>query len=132
MCATTFQPSGNRVDLTTTAQFRFVDGPDTGLYSTAGDMLRFVTALRSGKLLDRDFLSLATGGGIPVVPKDPSVSHCSSDTVSCTTCSTSATSRLDDFQDLGWVAVVLSNHDREAVDAIVRRQREIVTRRGIR
>ncbi|TDD95017.1 serine hydrolase domain-containing protein [Jiangella asiatica] len=133
------QPSGDRVDFTTTPQFKFVDGPDTGLYSTASDLFRFITALRSGKLLDLDFLSLATGSGVPVAPRDPGLSHWfvgygfMHDVFGRRHIFTRSgggpgrATRLDDFQDLDWVAVVLSNYDDKSIDAIVTREREIIT-----
>jgi CubicO group peptidase (beta-lactamase class C family) len=133
------QQSGDRVDFTTDPQFKFVDGPDTGLYSTAADLLRFITALRAGKLLDLDFLSLATGSGVPIASRDPDVSHWfvgygfmhdvfgGRDILTRSGGGPGRATRLDDFQNLDWVAVVLSNYDNKSIDAIVTRERQIIT-----
>jgi CubicO group peptidase (beta-lactamase class C family) len=137
------QQSGTRVDFTTTPYFEFIGGPDGGAYSTAEDLLRFVTALRTGRLLNRSFAELVTGGKVPVPP---------------TGRPTGASQRLagygfedlifgdrrvfghpgggpgratnlDVYPDLGWVSVVLGNYD-TTIDPIVDLQRQLIGSQG--
>ncbi|MBF8184634.1 beta-lactamase family protein [Nonomuraea sp. K274] len=62
---------GERYDFTTSERFQFVGLPAGGAFSTAGELLKFVMALREdGTLLKKAFAELATSGKAPDVPSD--------------------------------------------------------------
>ncbi|GLW12681.1 serine hydrolase [Microtetraspora sp. NBRC 13810] len=137
------QPSGARVDFTTTPMFGFVGGPDGGAYSTAPDLLRFASALRAGRLLDPAYTELVTTAKVPVPPRpgspaterefadygfhdfvvagQPIYGHPGS--------GPGVATNLDVHPGSDWVAIVLGNYD-SGVKAIVQREREISTRRA--
>jgi CubicO group peptidase (beta-lactamase class C family) len=133
------QPSGGRVDFTTTPIFGFVGGPDGGAYSTASDLLSFAVALRSGRLLDPAYTDLITTAKVPVPPRpgtpagtvefagygfhDFSVDgrrihgHPGSGPGTAT--------NLDVRTSADWVAVVLGNYDTGVKDIVAMERRLI-------
>jgi CubicO group peptidase (beta-lactamase class C family) len=138
------QPTGNRIDFTTTDHFGFVGGPAEGIYSTAFDLLEFSGALRDGRLLIPAFAELFTSGKVPLSPADRPVTpaqarfygygfriavtggqlvagHSGSGPGTAT--------NIDIYPHLDWIAVVLSNYD-TTVEPIVQKARELITRLG--
>ncbi|GGU34785.1 serine hydrolase domain-containing protein [Lentzea flava] len=135
------QPSGGRGDFTATPHHWFVGGPDGGAYATAGDLLRFATALRAGRLLPPALVGLVTGGKLPVPPGErPTTAdqwltgygfedhvygrrhvfgHPGSGPGRAT--------NLDVFPGDEWVAVVLGNYD-TSIGPIVDLARHLVSR----
>jgi CubicO group peptidase (beta-lactamase class C family) len=134
------QPGG-RVDFVTTPEHWFVGGPDGGAYSTAGDMLRFATALRAGRLLHPSLVELVVGGKVPVPPgeRPPIASQWLSgygfdDSVHgrCHVFGHSGggpgrATNFDVFPDQDWVSVILGNYD-NPVTPIVVMARQLITR----
>jgi CubicO group peptidase (beta-lactamase class C family) len=137
------QPSGDRVDVTTTPLFGFIGGPDGGAYSTAPDLLRFANALRDGRLLDHAFTELSTTAKVPVPPGNGSPAterefacygfhdivvagqrmygHPGS--------GPGVATNLDIHPESDWDAIALGNYD-SGVKAIVQREREIITQQA--
>jgi CubicO group peptidase (beta-lactamase class C family) len=129
------QPDGGRADATTMPYFPFVGGPFTGAFCSAGDLLRFATALHGGRLLNHAYTAVATSGKQATGPEPPQfygygqvetiigdrrvVGHSGS--------GAGRANNLDVFPGSGWVAVVLSNYD-TTVRPIVDLARELITR----
>ncbi|WP_052847598.1 serine hydrolase domain-containing protein [Streptomyces avicenniae] len=135
------QPSGERIDFTTTPLLGHIGGPDAGAYSTAPDLLRFAGALHDGTLLDPAYVGLITSAKVPVPPRPGTPSgerefaaygfheflsggrslhgHPGSGpgTATC----------LDVHADTDWVAIVLGNYDTGVRD-IVAEARATITR----
>jgi CubicO group peptidase (beta-lactamase class C family) len=140
------QPSGERVDFTTTEYFGFIGGPAEGVYSTAPDLLEFVGALRDGRLLSPAYTDLFTNGKVPLSPTDPPIPTTPAQSrfygygfrstitggqriVGHSGTGQGWATNLDIYPDLDWVAVVLSNDD-IPVAPIVDKERELITRLG--
>lgn len=133
------QPGGGRADATTMRGFPFVGGPFTGAYCTAGDLLRFATALHGGRLLDPGFTSVVTGGKQAIDPNNPpggpqfyGYGHVETTIgghriVGHTGGGPGRANNIDVFPDSGWVVIVLSNYD-TSVRPIVDLARQLVTR----
>jgi CubicO group peptidase (beta-lactamase class C family) len=132
---------GEPVDFTTDVHFGFVGGPADGVYSTAPDLLRFATALREGRLVNRAFTDVFVSAKVPLSPTDPPVTpgqlRCYGYGFRTTILNgqlivghsgsgPGVMTNLDIYPDLGWVAVVLSNHD-TPVDSVVQKERELIT-----
>lgn len=134
------QPTGDRVDITTTKWLPYLGAPSHGAFSSAPDMLRFATALHGGRLLNRAFTSLVTSGKYPLGPADRPgpppqlygyghVEAVAGDhrVVGHSGGAPGRANNLDVFPDTGWVVVVLSNYD-TSVRPIVDLARQLVTR----
>lgn len=137
------QPSGGRVDFTTTPMFGFIGGPDNGAYSTTADLLSFAGALGAGKLLSPAYTDLVTTAKVPVPPRPNSPAgatefadygfhdfivaghrihgHPGSGPGTAT--------NLDIHTDYDWVAIVLGNYDTGVKD-IVEQERQLSTRQN--
>jgi CubicO group peptidase (beta-lactamase class C family) len=100
-------------------------GPAGGGYSTVGDLLRFATALRTGKLLNESSVkTLLTpkpelnspeyGFGFGVSTERPIAGHSGG--------FTGISANLDMFLDSGYTAVVLSNYGNAADRAVLKIQ----------
>ncbi|MFI7639743.1 serine hydrolase domain-containing protein [Nonomuraea sp. NPDC049400] len=135
------QPSGSRVDFTTSDFFPFVGGPHRGAYCTATDLLAFARALRNGTLLGPAYAELITTGKMIMSPSEQPgltrqqlfygygfidaivggrhvVGHSGS--------AAGAANYLDTYPGLGWVALILSNYD-TPIAPIVETARQIIT-----
>ncbi|WP_431930983.1 serine hydrolase domain-containing protein [Nonomuraea jabiensis] len=135
------QPSGPRVDFTTSSFFPFVGGPHRGAYSTATDLLAFARTLRDGTLLAPAYAELVTTGKMIMPPSEQQgltrqqlfygygftdavvdgrhvVGHSGS--------SAGAANNLDTYPGLDWEAVVLGNYD-TPIAPIVEMERQIIT-----
>ncbi|TDV43227.1 CubicO group peptidase (beta-lactamase class C family) [Actinophytocola oryzae] len=131
------QPDGSRADATSSPYFPYVGGPFTGAFCSAGDLLRFATALHGGRLLDLAYTAVATSGKQATGPQPPQFyGYGQVETiigthrvVGHTGSGAGRANNLDVFPDAGWVAVVLSNYD-TTVRPIVDLARELVT--GVR
>ncbi|MEV4710330.1 serine hydrolase domain-containing protein [Micromonospora sp. NPDC049374] len=133
------QRDGTRADFATSPYAPFSTGPAGGAYSTVTDLLAFVGALTTGKLLNPAFVDLITSGKQALPPSQlPSqaefygygylnailnnrriLGHSGS--------GPGAANRLDIYPDLNWVSIVLSNYD-TTIDPIVELERELITR----
>ncbi|HEY9282612.1 MAG TPA: serine hydrolase domain-containing protein [Pyrinomonadaceae bacterium] len=107
-------------------------GPAGGGYSTVGDLLRFATALRAGKLLSEasvktllapkpELSSPEYGYGFGVSPERAIAGHSGG--------FTGISANLDMFLDSGYTAVVLSNYG-GAADRAVAKIQQLVTAGG--
>ncbi len=114
-------------------------GPAGGGYSTAGDLLRFATAVTSGKLVSKQTFELMTtpkpelnslryGYGFGVDPQSNIVGHSGG--------FPGISSNLDIFKGTGYVAVVLSNYGGgsqpvvEKIRSLLRSRTAAATRQG--
>lgn len=134
------QPTGDRVDITTTPYLPYLGSPYHGAFSSAPDLLRFATALHGEKLLNPAHTHLVTSGKHPLSPtdrpapagqlqlygyghvetiagKDRIVGHSGS--------GPGRSTNIDVFPDAGWVVIVLSNYD-TSVRPIVELAQELV------
>lgn len=134
-------PSGERQDMISSEHFGFVGGPADGIYTTIGDMLRFVRALWDETLLDRAALELATSGKEPMPDREgalPNLYRCygygffdafvgNVRVLGHTGSGLGRNNNLDIFGDAEWVALVLGNSDAD-ITPIVRAARAVLTR----
>jgi CubicO group peptidase (beta-lactamase class C family) len=114
-------------------------GPAGGGYSTGGDLLRFATAVTSGKLISKQTFELMTtpkpelnspryGYGFGVDPQSNIVGHSGG--------FPGISSNLDIFKGTGYVAVVLSNYGGgsqpvvEKIRSLLRSRTAAATRQG--
>ncbi|MGW3350817.1 serine hydrolase domain-containing protein [Nonomuraea rubra] len=135
--------TGKLVDFTTSQMFPYVGLPAGGAFSTAGELLKFVTALREdGTLLRHAFTELATSGKTVVPSEEDPLLMCSHYGYGFAT-------HIFDFHrlfghtgggpgvgasynlypDLDWVSVVLGNYDSTATKPIVAKERRLITRK---
>lgn len=129
------QPGGGRADATTLPYFPYVGGPFTGAFCSAGDLLRFATALHGGRLLNHAYTAVATSGKQATGPQPPQfygyglLETIIGDhrVVGHTGGGPGRANNLDVFPDSGWVAIVLSNYD-TTVRPIVDLARQLITR----
>ncbi|MEV0620039.1 serine hydrolase domain-containing protein [Nonomuraea sp. NPDC050404] len=142
---TIHRQTGERYDFTKSREFQFVGTPAGSAFSTAGELLKFVTALREdGKLLRRAFAELGTGAKTVVPPEegqDP--------LLMCSHYGYGFASHIFDFQrlfghtgggfgistswnrypDLDWVSVILGNYDRQSTKPVLALERRLITAR---
>lgn len=64
------QPSGSRVDITTTPMLPYIGSPYHGAFASAQDLLRFATALHGGRLLNPAYTRVITSGKVALNPED--------------------------------------------------------------
>lgn len=134
------QPSGERVDITTTPWLPYIGSPYHGAFSSAPDLLRFAEALHGNRLLSPAFTRVVTGGKHAFAPADRPAEdgelqfygygHVETVTATRRVVGHSGSgpgraTNLDVFPDTGWVVVVLSNHD-TSVKPIVALGRQLV------
>ncbi|MFC3448498.1 serine hydrolase domain-containing protein [Amycolatopsis speibonae] len=135
------QPSGERVDITTTPWLPYIGSPYHGAFSSAPDLLRFAKALHDNRLLSPAFTRVVTGGKHAVGPADRPAAdgelqfygygHIEAVTAARRVVGHSGSgpgraTNLDVFPDTGWVIVVLTNHD-TGIQPIVALGRQLVT-----
>jgi CubicO group peptidase (beta-lactamase class C family) len=135
------QPSGERVDITTTQWLPYIGSPYHGAFSSAPDILRFANALHGNTLLAPAFTGVVTAGKHALSPADrPSVDeslqlygygHVEAVTANCRVVGHSGSgggraTNLDVFPDAGWMIVVLTNRD-TSIRPIVALGRQLVT-----
>lgn len=117
------QPSGERVDITTTPWLPYIGSPYHGAFSSAPDLLRFANALHGNKLLSPAYTRVVTGGKYPLNPADRPGEHVfygygHVETVSAGRRAVGHSgggpgraTNLDVFPETGWTVVVLTNRD---------------------
>jgi CubicO group peptidase (beta-lactamase class C family) len=135
------QPSGERVDITTTPWLPYIGSPYHGAFSSAPDILRFANALHDNRLLSPAFTLVVTSGKHALSPADkPPVDgelqfygygHGEAVTATRRVVGHSGSgpgraTNLDVFPDTGWVVVILSNRD-TTIKPIVALGRQLVT-----
>ncbi|MEO3873484.1 serine hydrolase domain-containing protein [Nonomuraea sp. B12E4] len=141
----TDRKTGELVDFTRSEMFPFVGLPAGGSFSTARELLKFVTALREdGRLLKRSFAELATSGKEPDVAPDDQPDP----RLQCTHYGYGFATSIFNFQriyghtgggsgvgnsynvypELDCVSVVLGNYDSSHSRPLVRVERRLVTR----
>jgi CubicO group peptidase (beta-lactamase class C family) len=134
------QPSGERVDITTTPWLPYIGSPYHGAFSSAPDLLRFANALHGDKLLNPAFTRVVTGGKQALDPTErPPVDgevqfygygHREAVTADYRVVGHSGSgpgraTNLDVFPDAQWAIIVLTNHD-TSVKPIVALGRQLV------
>jgi CubicO group peptidase (beta-lactamase class C family) len=134
------QRSGGRTDFTASEFFGFIGGPADGAYASAGDLHRFATRLRDGRLLLPAFTRLVTAGKIALSPAEPPAE--SSRTRSYgygfrasivgersiyghSGSGAGKATNLDIVAEPDWVVIVLSNYD-TSIEPIVRLARQLI------
>ncbi|MBB5084055.1 serine hydrolase domain-containing protein [Nonomuraea endophytica] len=135
------QPSGERVDITTTPWLPYIGSPYHGAFSSAPDILRFATALHDNRLLSPAYTRIVTSGKHALGPADrPAVDgeiqfygygHTEAVTATRRVVGHSGSgpgraTNLDVFPDAGLTVIVLSNHD-TSVKPIVALARQLAT-----
>ncbi|WP_436775088.1 serine hydrolase domain-containing protein [Yinghuangia sp. YIM S09857] len=136
------QPSGERVDITTTPWLPYVGSPYHGAFSSAPDLLRFANALYGERLLSGPYTRIVTSGKHALSPRDrPAVvdgevgfhGYGHSETVTATRrvvghsgSGPGRATNLDAFPDADWLVVVLTNHD-TSIKPIVATARQLVS-----
>jgi CubicO group peptidase (beta-lactamase class C family) len=138
------QPSGERVDITTTQWLPYVGSPYHGAFSSAPDILRLANALHGNRLLSQSYTRVVTAGKHAVGPADrPAVDdslqfygygHVEAVTASSRVVGHSGggpgrATNLDVFPDASWAVVVLTNHD-TTIKPIVALGRQLVRATG--
>ncbi|MEO3802974.1 serine hydrolase domain-containing protein [Nonomuraea sp. B1E8] len=140
---TTDRKTGERYDFTASERAPFVGLPAGGSYSTAGELLTFVQALREdGKLLDHATVELATSGKTVVPPEegqDPLLlcSHYGYGFAANifggrrlfghTGGGPGVGDTYNVYPDLDWVSVTLGNYDSTATKPILHLERRLIT-----
>lgn len=135
------QPSGPRIDFTTSDFFPFAGGPHRGAYTTAADLLAFVRALRDGTLLAPAYAELFTTAKTIMPPSEqPGLTRQylfygygftdaivnDRHVVGHSGGAAGAANNLDIYPGLDWTAMVLGNYD-TSVAPIVETARQIIT-----
>ncbi|WP_331770446.1 beta-lactamase family protein (plasmid) [Embleya sp. NBC_00888] len=135
------QPSGPRVDASTSPFFPYTNGPAGGAYATAPDLLRFARALTAGRLLSPAFTDLVTTGKVALTPaqrpgpptQDRFYAYGFEDLMvngqriyGHSGGGPGMANQLDVFPDLDWVSIVLGNYD-DRIDPIVELGRKLIT-----
>ncbi|WP_220449863.1 serine hydrolase domain-containing protein [Nonomuraea longispora] len=139
----TDRETGARFDFTTSEMAPFVGLPAGGSYSTTGELLKFVTALRQdGRLLDHATVELATSGKTVVPPEEgqDSLLSCSHYGYGFATHifggrrlygHTGGGPGVGDtynvYPDLDWVSVTLGNYDSSGTKPILQLERRLIT-----
>lgn len=133
--------SGGYTDFTESDDFGFIGTPVSGAYSTVSDLLRYATALRTGKLLLPSFTTLFTGAKVALspsdLPPDPSTRRFygygfrvkianRGDVFGHSGSGPGTSTNLDIYPGLDWVGVVLSNYG-ISITPIVDLEQQIVT-----
>jgi CubicO group peptidase (beta-lactamase class C family) len=141
---TTDSRTGERIDFTTSKFHQFVGLPAGGAFSTAEELLKFVTALREdGTLLKHAFADLATSGKTPDVPSDETpdlLLQCSHYGYGFATSifngerlfghtggSAGVGNSYNVYPALDCVSVILGNYDNTASKPLVRLERRLIT-----
>lgn len=132
------QRSGDRADFTASPFFGFVRGPDSGAYATAPDLVRFTTALMSGKLLPGAYVDLLTSGKFPVPARSPEARHwhtaygfetfivADQRSFGHPGNGPGTATNLDIYPASDWVSSILSNYD-TPIDPIIALSRKLIT-----
>jgi CubicO group peptidase (beta-lactamase class C family) len=120
------QPSGERVDITTTPLLSYIGSPYHGAFSSAPDLLRFANALHGNRLLRPAYTKVVTGGKHALSPADRppydgehlfyGYGHIESVTANQHVIGHSGSgpgraTNLDVMTGSAWTVVVLTNHD---------------------
>lgn len=107
--------------------------PAGGGYSTVGDLLKFVVALQSHKLLNKDFTEIVTTGKIEVGGAVGKYAYGFGDKifngkhiVGHNGGSPGIAANLDIFPDLGYTSIILSNYDPPAMMPVIMKVRELI------
>jgi CubicO group peptidase (beta-lactamase class C family) len=136
------QPSGDRLDFTTSEHFGFIGGPADGAYCTVSDLVAFAQALQGHELLSPALTGLITSGKVVLSPTDPPPDpspirfygygyRCSIvndlGVFGHSGGGPGRAANLDIHADLDWVVAVLGNYD-TPLAPIVQLERELITR----
>jgi CubicO group peptidase (beta-lactamase class C family) len=133
------QPSGERVDITTTQWLPYIGSPYHGAFSSAPDILRFANALHGNRLLSQPYTRVVTAGKHAQPSVDGELQFYGYGHVEAVTADSRVVghsgggpgraTNLDVFPDAGWAVVVLTNHD-TTVKPIVALGRQLVRATG--
>lgn len=107
--------------------------PAGGGYSTAGDLLKFVTALQDFKLLNKKLTEIVTTGKVEVGGPVGKYAYGFGDKifngkhiVGHNGGAPGIAANLDIFPELGYVSIILSNYDPPAMMPVIMKVRELI------
>jgi CubicO group peptidase (beta-lactamase class C family) len=131
-------PAGPLTDIT--SEEDFIGSPAGNAFSTAPDMVRFAGALTGGRLLSPVWAGLMTSGKVPLPPQripsqlnmtgyGPDIRIVNDQIVfGHTGGAAGETTYIGIYQDLDWVAVILSNYDiSNQVGSLIQLQDQLIT-----
>jgi CubicO group peptidase (beta-lactamase class C family) len=131
-------PAGPLTDIT--SEEDFIGSPAGNAFSTAPDMVRFAGALTGGRLLSPAWAGLMTSGKVPLprqrIPSQLNMTGYGPDirivndqiVFGHTGGAAGETTYIGIYQDLDWVAVILSNYDiSNQVGSLIQLQDQLIT-----